>query len=117
MGLALLAHYFDSNEALIVGAALDAAGIPNFIENYRQISIQPFYEIALGGHRLMVCEEDLADAIAVLDEARRKRSFEGERLSQRTYLFVSLLLLLVLFAPMPIRTSKWRDVNAAIEAP
>jgi hypothetical protein len=109
MGLRLVAHYYDRNEALIVSAAVDAAGIPNFLENAEQNSVQPFYQVALGGFRLMVCEQDLHDALAIIEEARRNPVREGERLSQRTYPLSSLMLFLVIGVPLPFRTSTWRD--------
>lgn len=107
MGLRLLAHYFDRNEALIVSGVLDAAGVTNFLHNSAQISIYPFHEIAYGGYRIVVCEEELLDALNVIDEARRKRSFEGERLVQRAYIVPSLVLLALFGIVLPFRTSKW----------
>ena len=112
MGLRLVAHYFDRNEAFIASGALHAAGVTSWLDSHGQISIQPFSEVALGGYRLMVCEEELEDAVAILQEARRKRSFEGERLEQRTYIAFSLLLLLSVGMFMPFRTSTWHDVDA-----
>ncbi len=112
MGLRLLAHFYERNEALIALGALEATGLVAFLENQAQISVTPFEEIARGGYRLMVPEQEFDAAIAVIDESRRKRSFEGERLSQRTYIALSLLLLLTVFMFMPLRTSKWHDVTA-----
>jgi hypothetical protein len=110
MGLRLVAHYFERNEAFIALGALEASGLVAFLENHAQISVTPFEEIARGGYRLMVLEQELESAIAVLDEARRRRSFEGERLSQRTYLALSLLLLFSMGIFMPFRTSRWHEV-------
>ena len=112
MGLRLVAHYFDRNEALIVSAALDAAGIPNFVENHEQNANQPFEQVALGGFRLLVCEEDLSDALAVIEEARRTPSLEGERLVQQTFVWPSLLLLLLIGVPLPFRMSTWHGAEA-----
>lgn len=109
MGLRLLAHYYDRNEALIVSALLDSAGVANWVENQGYISLHPFNEIALGGYRVRVPEEELAKALNVIDEARKKRSFEGERLSQHVYLTPFLLLWLFAGYPLPLRTSKWHD--------
>lgn len=109
MGLRLLAHFYERNEALIARGALDAAGVFVLIENHALNSIQPFHEIALGGYRLLVPEEELAAAIAILEEARRSRSFEGERLSQRTFIALSLFLLFAIGTFLPFRTSKWHD--------
>lgn len=90
MGLRLLARYYERNEAYVALGALEAAGVVAFIENPAQVSVAPLEEIARGGYRLMAPDEELEVAIAVLEEARRNRSFEGERLSQRTYIALSL---------------------------
>jgi hypothetical protein len=111
MGLRLVAHYYDRIDALIVSGALDAAGVPNFLHGYDLVALQPFREIALGGYRLMVCEEDLAAALDVIHEAQARRSFEGERLSIRPALEVSLLLLLVWGIFFLIRRHSWQDVD------
>jgi hypothetical protein len=112
MGLRLLAHYYERNEAYIALGALEAAGAVAFLENAAQSSVTPFQEIARGGYRLMVPEQELDMAIAVLAEARRHRSFEGERLSQRTCIAFSLLLLIFVTGTfMPFRTSKWHEVH------
>lgn len=111
MGLRLVAHYLDRYEAVIVAAALDAAGVPVFVENYHQVSAQPFSEIALGGFRLMVCEQDLGDALAVIGEARRKSSFEGERLSKQALLIPTLALFFLFGLLMPLRSYRWIEVR------
>jgi hypothetical protein len=109
MGLRLLAHYYDRSEALVASAALDAAGIPTFVENHEQNANLPFEQIALGGFRLMVCEQDIADALSVLGDARGAPLLEGERLSQRTYWLPSLMLVLLMGVPLPFRTSRWHE--------
>jgi hypothetical protein len=111
MGLRLVAHYFNRNEALIVRATLEAAGVPVFVESDIQNSVLPFHEITLGGYRVMVCEEDLLVALAVVDEAVRNRSWEGERLSQRTYFVVTFLLYVFVGLILPFRTSTWHSVD------
>jgi hypothetical protein len=78
MGLRLVAHYYDRNEALIVSAVLDAAGIPNFVHAYEMLSIQPWYEVAFGGYRVMVVEDDLVLAVDVLRESRAHPILEGD---------------------------------------
>jgi hypothetical protein len=117
MALRLLAHFYDRNEALIATGALEAAGIVVFIENAAMVSINPLHEIALAGFRLMVPEQELPDAIAIIEEARRTRSFEGERLSQRTYIALSMILMALMGTFLPFRTSKWHHVSEAGAAP
>lgn len=111
MGLRLVAHYYQRNEALIAFGALEAAGVVAFLENQAQNSVLPFEEIARGGYRLMCPEQESNLAVAILEESRRKRSFGGERLSQRTYLALSLLRMAALGMFMPFRTSRWHDVS------
>jgi hypothetical protein len=59
----------------------------------------------------MVPEEELPAALAVIEEALRTRSFEGERLSQRTYIALSLILMFTVGMFMPFRTPTWHDVD------
>lgn len=105
MGLRLVAHYYDRSEALIVTAALDAAGIPAFLENYHQVHNQPLSEIALGGYRLMVVLDDIDGAVSVLREARSAPLVDGEALASTYWLpgpircAIALLWLNSVFAP------------------
>lgn len=80
MGLRLVAHYYDRVEALIVSATLDAVGIPNWVENYLQNAVQPFHEIGLGGYRIMVCSEDMGDAVDTITRAVASPISEGGKL-------------------------------------
>ena len=117
MGLRLVARYYDRSEAVVASAALDAAGMPNWIESFNQIAVQPFWEIALHGYRLMVVEEELAAALSVIEEARRTRSFEGERLSKHHLTLVTFVLFFATgfwFADtlfLPLQRHKWHDVS------
>lgn len=117
MGLRLLAHFYERNEALIVAGALESAGLVVFVENARQMGVQPFYEIALGGYRLMVPEEELGPALAVIEEARRNPVREGGKLTQRTYILLSLALTLLTMVVLPFRTSKWHEDQGGGEPP
>jgi hypothetical protein len=110
MGLRLVAHFYERNEALIALGVLEAAGLVVFLENEAQNSVMPLEEIARGGYRLMAPKEEVEAAAAILEEARRTRSFEGERLSQRTYIALSLLLLGATGTFLPFRTSEWHEV-------
>jgi hypothetical protein len=127
MGLRLVAHYYDRVEALIVSATLDAAGVPNWIENYFQNSTQPFHEIALGGYRVMVRTEDVSDALEIIAEARAAPVLEGGRLISRpvlwepfAWLFVLLMLVwewwgvfwiltFVIGVLLPVRRHEWHE--------
>ncbi len=112
MGLRLVAHYYDRDEALIVRSVLDAAGLVAFVENEQQIAIDPFRSIALGGYRIVVPEAELALALDVIAEARRDRSYEGERLSKHHMIVPHLLATLLLgwfwIWCFPLRRYAWR---------
>lgn len=119
MGLRLLAHYYDRSEALVVQSVLNAAGVLSFVENYNLVAMKPFSELALGGFRLMVCEADVDDAVAVIREARSNPLLEGECLSTRywPWAFFAVHLLQWWFVGffcvwIPIRWHHWR-VGAA----
>jgi hypothetical protein len=83
MGLRLLVSYYDYNEAVIARAALDHAGIFAFVANEDLLRIAPYYNLAVGGFRLLVCEPDLEDAVSVLRDAVANPLEEGERLIVR----------------------------------
>jgi hypothetical protein len=123
MGLRLVAHYYDRVEALIVSAALDAAGVPNWAEGHLQISVQPFHEIALGGFRIMVCPEDLPDALDLIAQARASPILEGGVLESRPVVWepIAWFYPFMPFVPglefvwgivgllLPLRHRQWRD--------
>ena len=110
MGLRLVAHYCDRVEALIAFSALDAAGVPVFLESFNLITMDMGYLGAVGGFRLVVCEEDLADALSVLEEAREWPLKEGERLQVEFDLLNGVFSMVVgapTSAPAPIRGRRW----------
>jgi hypothetical protein len=112
MGLRLVAHYYDRVEALIVFSALDAAGIPTFLESAALLTVDAGYLGALGGFRVVVCEEDLHAAVAVLAEACANPSREGEELEVEFDLLhgsLSFLIGLLAAAPAPLRGRRWLD--------
>ncbi len=96
---------------MIAERALDAAGIPVFLHSGALLTVDPGYTIAVGGFRLLVCDEDLEAAIAVLEEARRNPLREGESLDVELN-FVNGVLSFVVggvcAAPAPIRNRRWR---------
>ncbi|MES1199109.1 MAG: hypothetical protein ABUS48_03925 [Pseudomonadota bacterium] len=114
MGLRLLAHYYDLNEALIVKSALDSAGVCAFLHGYpvSAIAISPWDRIAMGGFRIMVVQEELMVALAAMREARLSQSFEGERLAVNHHTILSLIAsYFFLGIPLPLTTRKWIDVS------
>ncbi|MBY0567290.1 MAG: DUF2007 domain-containing protein [Hyphomonadaceae bacterium] len=113
MGLGLVARYYDRSEAFVVRSALEAAGVAVFMENYNQIALKPFSELALGGFRVLVIEEDLPAALAVLEEALANPAPCDQVLRTRHFTVAFLafhavqifLVGLVLWVPM--RTYRW----------
>lgn len=111
MGLRLLAHYYDRTEALIVSSVLNAEGVPNFVHSYDVLSALYFYEMAFGGYRIMVAEDDLAAAVQIVRAARAAPLLEGERLSTHHLLWPSLVLSYLVWMPLPLRLHRWFDVS------
>lgn len=112
MGLQLVAHYYDRVEGLIAFSTIDAAGIPVFLQSAMLLSVDPCYLGAVGGYRLVVCDEDVEAAVAILHEARRNPLQEGETLEVEFGFLQGLLTFLVGMAadaPATIRGRKWRD--------
>ena len=111
MGLRLVAHYYDRVEALVVFSALDAAGLPVFVESLALLSVDYAYVGAVGGFRIVVCEEDIDAAVSVLREARASPLKDGEVLEVEFDALNGVLSFVVgwlAFAPMPIRGRRWR---------
>jgi hypothetical protein len=113
MGLRLVAHYFDREEALVAHSAVNAAGMLSFLPNFDALTALPYYTLAFGGYRLLVVEEDLEAAVSVLREARLNPLVEGEGLIVETDLLDRVLGLLIwLFAagaPAPVKHRRWRE--------
>lgn len=115
MGLRLVAHYLDRSEAVVVSSVLDAAGVPNFIENFQQVWVHPLEEIAMGGFRLMVRKEDLSVALEILREARANPAPCEEVLTVRHFpltfaiFHMAQLMLVGLFLWVPMRQYLWRS--------
>jgi hypothetical protein len=112
MGLRLVAHFYDRIEGLIAFSAIDAAGIPVFLESGALLSVDPGYLGAVGGYRLVVCEPDLEAAVAVLQEASQNPLSEGEQLDiEFSFLhgFASFFVGAAASAPAPIRRRTWRE--------
>jgi hypothetical protein len=111
MGLRLIVRHYDRSEALVMSAALDAAGVPNFMHGFEMNSINPFHEVAYGGFCIMVCDQDFDVALRVLEEARRKPLLEGERLSTHSFMIASMLLVLLGGLILPLKLRRWHDVS------
>ena len=115
MGLRLVAHYYDRSEAFVVQSALEAAGVAVFMENFNQIALQPLSEIALGGFRLMVIDEELPAALAVLKEAIAKPTPCDEVLRVRLHPVPFLVFhgvqffFFALVVWVPMRSSRWES--------
>jgi hypothetical protein len=119
MGLRLVAHYFDRSEALIVRGALQAVGVPAFVHGFDLLTVQPWCEVTFGGYRVVVPEEELADAVAVLREARSKPLWEGEALVTRYSMVFATLAVFVFIGWgvfLPWRDYEWGAAEGAQDA-
>ncbi len=73
MGLSVVARFSSLAEAEVAGSALQAAGF--YVHLFDTIFGRLFWtdQVAIGGFRVMVPEEQIADATAYLDEINRSR--------------------------------------------
>ncbi|MCX7359594.1 MAG: hypothetical protein NT015_15810 [Alphaproteobacteria bacterium] len=93
-----------------MSSALEAAGVPHWHYGAPQCRVDPFSEIAYDGYKIVVCDEDLAAAIAVIGEALSAPVREGERLSIQHFTLMSLLLYFFLGVFLPLKLRRWHDV-------
>jgi len=66
--LCLIRRFLDFHVAILARSKLEAAGIPAFLPDEFIIGGNPHFSDALGGVRLLVRFEDLAEAERILDE-------------------------------------------------
>src|SRR6266550_2078208 len=66
--LVSIRHFRDLPEALLAKGGLESAGIESFLADDNMVRMDWFISNLLGGVKLLVRREDVADAIAVLDE-------------------------------------------------
>ena len=66
----VLRTYRDITEAMVDRTALESAGIQCFLYDDNLIRLDWFVSNAIGGAKLVVSENDAADARKILDEAR-----------------------------------------------
>ena len=109
MGLRLVAHFYDLGEALVAAAALEHAGVFCIVDNYNQLGVAPFRAVAYGGYRLLVVEQELADAVDILRDAMRNPLKEGERLHKQDFFIASLIATLLIGVPTPLRLYRWQS--------
>ncbi|PLX40935.1 MAG: phosphoenolpyruvate synthase [Deltaproteobacteria bacterium] len=69
MGLIALRHYLNPWDAELARGMLDSAGIEAVVFDQNTVYMNWLYSNAIGGVRLMVHEEDLAEAAELLGEA------------------------------------------------
>jgi hypothetical protein len=113
MGVRLAAVVFDRSEALVISAALDAAGIANWIYWYNTNCNSPAQILVYDGFQVVVAEQSLEEAAAVLDEARANPCADTEVLAVRGNVFDRIAgfvfgFLLLGGAPMPLRETSWQ---------
>ena len=70
MGLVCLETYYDLNSAEIARSTLDGADIPAFVFDHHYIGLAWYMTCALGGVRLMVPFDHVAEAKDALAQAR-----------------------------------------------
>src|SRR5262245_36081087 len=118
MGLRTAAYFLERTEAVVARSALEGAGLLAFIGGEDWRAMVPYHTLALGGYRLLVCDEDMEEAIEILRAARTSAVADGEELVVTADLLDYALSLPVGLlaggAPAPVRRRVWR--NGADEA-
>jgi Putative prokaryotic signal transducing protein len=66
--LVVVRSYLNLLDALLAKGSLETAGIESFLADENMVRLDWFISNALGGVKIMVRDEDVADAIAVLDQ-------------------------------------------------
>lgn len=75
--LVLLRNYLDPEEAVVAGSFLQSEGIPVFLGNVHFLTVNPMLRQALGGYPLMVREEDIQTAGALLSDVEAVATAEA----------------------------------------
>lgn len=113
MGLRLVAHYYDRSEAYVARSVLEDAGMLALIPNDQVLRMVPYYTMAFGGYRLLVCEEELEDAVALLRDAVAHPLNDGEKLVVRGDLLDRALTFFCGYlaggAPFTLRRREWLE--------
>ncbi len=60
-------------DALVVKSLLDSAGIPSQILNGDMLDVNPFFSASVQGVRILVSDEDVEDARAVVADFKARR--------------------------------------------
>jgi len=111
MGLRTAAYFLERTEAVVARSALEDAGLLVFIGNEDWLRALPSYTLALGGYRLLVCEDDMEDALDILRAAQRGGPDTGEELVVTAdILDCALSLFFGVFAggaPVRVRSRRW----------
>ncbi|HEY8573711.1 putative signal transducing protein [Phenylobacterium sp.] len=79
MALVEVARFLDLTEAQAAASALRAYGVPVFLQNENWGQTEAYLQLAMGGFRLWVPEEEAEAATALIGEAR------GEPLETRPH--------------------------------
>ena len=113
MGVRLAALAFERGEALVIGATLDAAGIPNWIYWYNSLWNVPAQLLIYDGFQIVVAEESLEEARAVLKEALENPCTDTETLNVRGDFLDRVLGFFLGFvfaggSPFALRRREWR---------
>ena len=69
MSLVTIATFYNAFNMNVIKGRLEHEGIPAFAKDEHTVSVNPLYGGALGGIKLQVREEDVADAQRILNEA------------------------------------------------
>ncbi|MBC7425626.1 MAG: DUF2007 domain-containing protein [Bacteroidia bacterium] len=65
-------RFYNPMEANMIKGILEAHGYPSFLSDENSITVNPFYNQALGGIKLNVFEKDIEDINKILESENRE---------------------------------------------
>ncbi len=75
MALVTIATFPTITHLYVIKGQLEGAGIPCMVKDQYTVGVNPLYDIALGGIKLQVREEDVEEAKRVLQEIGFRQAF------------------------------------------
>ncbi|HEY3697133.1 putative signal transducing protein [Phenylobacterium sp.] len=113
MALVEIARFVDLTEAQVAASALRASGIPVFLQNEHWGQTAFTMQLAIGGFRLWVPEEEATDAQAFISSSRRTPSaLPPLPVSEATVRMVlSLLLSFLTGVITPLRPRRFQRLS------
>jgi hypothetical protein len=99
MSLVTIATFTNAFNMHVIKGRLENEGIPAFAKDEHTVTVNPLYGGALGGIKLQVREEDVADALRILADAGyvQPQLFEQPETGKRNNPLLTFLKFLLFF--------------------